>query len=53
MSKSKLLDIRISVENVLYEHTTDNTTIEDMEEIRNVFNSVVDDFIKENKIEKR
>lgn len=50
MEKIKILDIRIAVENILYENTTDETTSEDMEKIREMLNSVVDDFVKENKI---
>lgn len=48
--EAKKLDIRIAVENVLYEHTTDKISLADVEEIRKLFNSIIDDFIKENDI---
>lgn len=32
MDKNKKLDIRIAVENALYEHTTDDATLDDIEE---------------------
>lgn len=50
MDKNKKVDIRISVENALYEHTTDDATLDDIEGIRQLFNLIIDDFIKENNI---
>lgn len=52
MDTNKKLDIRIAVENALYEHTTDDATLDDIEEIRQLFNSIIDDFIKENNMVK-
>lgn len=49
----KSFDIRLAFENVLYEHLTKNTTLEDMEEIRKEVNSVIDSYIKDNGIEER
>ena len=49
----KSFDIRLALENALYEHLTEDTTLEDMEEIRKEVNSVIDAYIKENGIEKR
>ena len=46
----KSFDIRLALENALYEHTTDDTTLEEMEEIRKEVNEVIDSFIKENNI---
>ena len=43
-------EIKLSVENALYEHTTDNMRLEEIEEIREIINKTIDDFIKENKI---
>ena len=43
-------DIKLAVENALYEHTTDNITLKEIEEIRQIINDTVDDFIKENNI---
>lgn len=43
-------DIKLAVENALYEHTTDNMGLKDIEEIREIINKTIDDFIKENKI---
>lgn len=48
MDKNKKLDIRVAVENALYEYTTDDASLDDIEEIRQLFNSIIDDFIKEN-----
>lgn len=48
MDKNKKLDIRIALENVLYEYTTDDASLDDIEEIRLLFNSIIDDFINEN-----
>lgn len=48
MDKDKKLDIRVAVENALYEYTTDDASLDDIEEIRQLFNSIIDDFIKEN-----
>lgn len=50
MDKNKKVDIRISVENALYERTTDDATLDDIEGIRQLFNLIIDDFIKENNI---
>lgn len=43
-------DIKLEVENVLYEHTTDNITLKEIEEIRQIINDTINDFIKENNI---
>lgn len=43
-------DIRLAVENALYEHTTDNITLKEIEEIRQIINDTINDFIKENNI---
>lgn len=43
-------DIRVAMENALYEHTTDDIGLKEIEEIREVVNSAIDDFIKENNI---
>ena len=45
--------VRLALENALYEHTTDKTTLEEMEEIRTTVNKVIDDFIKENNIKRK
>lgn len=50
MTKSKLLDIRLAIENILYEQTTDDITREEIEEIRKIANNVIDGFIEENNI---
>lgn len=42
--------IRLAVENALYEHTTDNMALKEIEEIRQIINDTIDDFIKENNI---
>lgn len=42
--------IRLAVENALYEHTTDNITLKEIEEIRQIINDIINDFIKENDI---
>ena len=42
--------IRLAVENALYEHTTDNITLKEIEEIRQIINDIINDFIKENNI---
>lgn len=42
--------IKLAVENALYEHTTDNITLKDIEEIRQIINDTINDFIKENNI---
>lgn len=44
------LYIKLAVENALYEHTTDNMTLKEIEEIRQIINDTIDDFIKENNI---
>ena len=49
----KSFDIRLALENALYEHLTEDTTLEDMEEIRKEVNSVIDAYIKENGIADR
>jgi hypothetical protein len=43
-------DIKLAVENALYEHTTDNITLKEIEEIRQIINDTINDFIKENNI---
>lgn len=43
-------DIKLAVENALYEHTTDDMGLKEIEEIREAINKVIDDFIKENNI---
>lgn len=43
-------DIKLEVENALYEHTTDNITLKEIEEIRQIINDTINDFIKENNI---
>ena len=50
ISKSKLLDIRIAFENILYEQTTDDITKDDAEQIRELVNTSLSNFIKENNI---
>lgn len=52
INKSKLLDIKISFENILYENTTDDITKEEVEQIREVINTSLNDFMKENSIER-
>lgn len=52
MQNWRKLDLRIAVENALYEHTSDNTTLNDINEIRELFNSILDDFTEENNITK-
>lgn len=42
--------IKLAVENALYEHTTDNMTLKEIEEIRQIINDIINDFIKENNI---
>lgn len=42
--------IRLAVENALYEHATDNITLKEIEEIRQIINDTINDFIKENNI---
>ena len=42
--------IKLAVENALYEHTTDNITFKEIEEIRQIINDTINDFIKENNI---
>ena len=40
-------DIKLAVENALYEHTTDNMTLKEIEEIRQIINDTTilnDDF---------
>lgn len=41
---------KILKEMKLYEHTTDNMTLKEIEEIRQIINDTIDDFIKENNI---
>ena len=43
-------DIKLAVENALYEHTTDDMGLKKIEEIRGIINKTIDDFIKENNI---
>ncbi len=43
-------DIIVAVENILYEHTTDDMGLKEIEEIREAVNSAIDNFIKENNI---
>lgn len=44
-------DIKLALENALYEHTTDNIGLKDVEEIREIINKTIDDFVKENNIQ--
>ena len=46
-------DIRLAVENALYEHTTDDMGLKEIEEIRGIINKTIDDFIKENNIKQQ
>jgi len=50
LTKSKLLDIRLSFENTLYSQTEDDITKQEVEQIRNMINDIIDKFIKENDI---
>lgn len=50
MKNENQLYISNALENSLYEHTTDDTTLEEMEEIRVKVNKVIDEFIKDNNI---
>lgn len=43
-------DIKLAVENALYEHTTDDMGLKEIEEIREIVNKTIDEFIKENNI---
>lgn len=43
-------DIKLAVENALYEHTTDDMGLKEIEEIRQIINETIDDFIEENNI---
>lgn len=44
------IKLAVEVENALYENTTDNMTLKEIEEIRQKINDTIDDFIKENNI---
>ena len=50
ISEDIKFDIKLAVENALYEHTTDDMGLKEIEEIREAINKVIDDFIKENNI---
>ena len=43
-------DIKLAVENALYEHATDDMRLKEIEEIREIVNKTIDDFIKDNNI---
>lgn len=51
LNKSKLLDIRIAFEDILYDKTTNDITKDEIEQIREEINTSLNDFMKENSIE--
>lgn len=50
MALDYTFDIKLAVENALYEHTTDDMGLKEIEEIREIVNKTIDEFIKENNI---